>query len=95
MDPEIAALREHRKVQVAQGYRLFAAYGWGDDGAGHITARDPELTDHMWLLPGGVAFRHATADGLVLIGPDGEIAEGVGGVGYSGGRARDLSLIHI
>ena len=89
MDPEIAALREHRKVQVAQGYRLFAAYGWGDDGAGHITARDPELTDHMWLLPGGVAFRHATADGLVLIGPDGTIAEGVGGVGYSGGRARD------
>lgn len=89
MDPEIAALREHRKVQVAQGYRLFASYGWGDDGAGHITARDPEFSDHMWLLAGGVAFRHATPDALVLVGPDGQIAEGVGGVGYSGGRERD------
>ena len=81
--------RARRKTQVAQGYRLFAAYGWGDDGAGHITARDPELTDHMWLLAGGIAFRHATPEALVLIGPDGKIADGVGGVGYSGGRARD------
>ena len=81
--------RELRKQQVAQGYRLFAAYGWGDDGAGHITARDPELADHMWLLAGGVAFRHATPEALVLVGPDGKIADGVGGVGYSGGRERD------
>ncbi len=81
--------RARRKTQVAQGYRLFAAYGWGDDGAGHITTRDPEPTDHMWLLAGGIAFRHATPEALVLIGPDGKIADGVGGVGYSGGRARD------
>ena len=43
----------------------------------------------MWLLAGGIAFRHATPEALVLIGPDGKIADGVGGVGYSGGRARD------
>jgi len=89
-DTSIEAIRRDRKLQVAQGYRLFAAYGWGDDGAGHITARDPELADHMWLLAGGIAFRHATPEALVLIGPDGKIAEGVGGVGYGGGgRARD------
>ena len=85
----VAEERAHRKAQVGMGYRLFAAYGWGDDGAGHITARDPELTDHMWLLAGGVAFRHATPEALVLVGPDGAIAEGVGGMGYEGGRSRD------
>ena len=83
------AERRNRKEQVAQGYRLFAAYGWGDDGAGHITARDPEITDHMWLLAGGVAFRHATPEKLVLVGPDGKIADDIGGAGYAGGRARD------
>ncbi len=80
--------RALRKEQVAQGYRLFASYGWGDDGAGHITARDPELSDHMWLLAGGVAFRHATPESLVLIGPDATIVEGSGGAGY-GGAKRD------
>lgn len=87
---DVSAERELRKEQVALGYRLFAAYGWGDDGAGHITARDPELTDHLWLLAGGVAFRHATPERLVLVGPDGRIADGVGGAGYAGGgRERD------
>ena len=80
--------RALRKEQVAQGYRLFASYGWGDDGAGHITARDPELTDHMWLLAGGVAFRDATPDKLVLISPDATVVEGAGGAGY-GGAKRD------
>lgn len=85
----IDAERSRRKMQVAQGYQLFASYGWGDDGAGHITARDPERIDHMWLLAGGVAFRHATPDALVLVGPDGQISEGRGGAGYAGGRERD------
>jgi ribulose-5-phosphate 4-epimerase/fuculose-1-phosphate aldolase len=66
--------RALRKQQVANGYRLFASWGWGDDGSGHITARDPEHTDHFWLLKSPVPFWKATPDDLVLVSPDGSVA---------------------
>jgi len=47
---EIEAERLRRKREVALGYRIFASLRWGDLGDGHITARDPEHTDCMWLL---------------------------------------------
>lgn len=65
--------RQRRRAQVAQGYRIFAAQRWGSLGDGHITARDPELTDHMWLLRFDVGFESATADDVVLVGPDGTV----------------------
>ena len=68
--------RRRRKREVALGYRIFAALRWGDLGDGHITARDPELTDHMWLLRYPVGFERATVDDLVLVGPDGTTADG-------------------
>lgn len=77
-----AELRLFRKRRVAIGYRVFAALGWGDTGDGHITARDPERTDHFWLLAHGVPFGAATVDGLVLVGPGGAIVEGRDGSGY-------------
>lgn len=79
----ISEIRAQRKEQVALGYRLFASFGWGDDGAGHITARDPELTDHMWLLPFGLTFGEATPDRLVLIDPAGSIVEGDDRYGFN------------
>ncbi len=78
MTIDIVHERAERRHQVVQGYRLFASLGWGDLGDGHITARDPEHTDCMWLLRGGVPFNTATDDDLVLIGPDGEVMEGDG-----------------
>lgn len=72
----IEALREERKRQVALGYRLFAALGWGDLGDGHISARDPERTDCFWLLDMDVAFRDADVESLVLVHPDGTVANG-------------------
>lgn len=69
-------LREERKQQVALGYRLFAALGWGDLGDGHISARDPERTDCFWLLDTEVAFRHADVESLVLMRPDGTVESG-------------------
>ena len=76
--PTITAVREERKRQVALGYRVFAALGWGDLGDGHISARDPERTDCFWLLDADVAFGEASAERLVLVGPDGGIVEGAG-----------------
>lgn len=74
------AARAHRRQRLALAYRLFGALHWGELGDGHITARDPERTDCFWLLRYGVPFGQATVDDLVLVGPDGSIAEGDGDI---------------
>ena len=74
----VEAERVHRKEMAAAGYRIFAAMRWGQLGDGHVSARDPELTDHFWLLDWGVPFRAATADRLVLVGPGGEVKDADG-----------------
>ena len=69
-----AALEQERaalKRDLALGYKLFAALGWGDLGDGHISARDPERADCFWVLADGTPFPQASVDDLVLIGPDG------------------------
>ncbi len=76
MSDQIEAERLKRKREVALGYRIFASLRWGDLGDGHITARDPEFPDHMWLLRYPVGFERATIDDLVLVGPDGTTADG-------------------
>ena len=70
--------RAHRKEMAAAGYRIFAALRWGQLGDGHVSARDPELTDHFWLLDWGVPFHRATPDQMVLVGPGGEVKDGDG-----------------
>ena len=64
------------KWEAAIGYRMFAALRWGQLGDGHITFRDPERRDHFWMLSYGVPFRAATIHDLILIAPDGTVAEG-------------------
>lgn len=73
-------IRARRKHCVALGYRLLAALHWGDLGDGHISARDPERSDCFWMLRWGVPFQQARTRDLVLVGPDGELAEGRGSV---------------
>lgn len=70
------AERAHRKRRLALAYRLFGALHWGEQGDGHISARDPERTDCFWLLRYGVPFGQATVADLVLVGPDGSVVEG-------------------
>ncbi|MFT7476524.1 MAG: ribulose-5-phosphate 4-epimerase/fuculose-1-phosphate aldolase [Verrucomicrobiales bacterium] len=76
MSTELEIERMKRKREVALGYRIFASLRWGDLGDGHITARDPEFTDHMWLLRYSCGFERATVDELVLVRPDGTTADG-------------------
>ncbi len=75
----IAAERAHRQQQLVDGYRIFASYGWGDDGAGHISARDPEHQHSFWLLRYGVAFADARVDDLVRVLDNGEPVDGAPG----------------
>jgi ribulose-5-phosphate 4-epimerase/fuculose-1-phosphate aldolase len=69
------ALRRHRMRRTALAYRLFGAYHWGEQGDGHISARDPVRSDCFWLLRYGVPFGSATVHDLVLVGPGGEIVD--------------------
>ena len=76
MDGDADAVRLTRKREAALGYRIMASWGWGADGSGHITARDPQHTDCFWLLAYGVPFGEATVDDLVLVNESGEVVEG-------------------
>ena len=68
--------RRHRKQRLAAAFRLFAKFGFDEGVAGHITARDPERSDHFWVNPFGVHFRHIRASDLILVNATGEVVEG-------------------
>ena len=70
--------REHLKKQIVQGYQLFAALGWGDLGDGHISGRDPEFPDTIWLLDANTPFKLARNDALVRLNSKGEVVQGNG-----------------
>ncbi|MEZ5168421.1 MAG: class II aldolase/adducin family protein [Acidimicrobiales bacterium] len=73
---DLEDLRLLRKWEAALGYRIFAANRWGQLGDGHVSARDPILTDHFWVLGYGIPFARATVHDLTLVGPGGVIVEG-------------------
>ena len=68
--------RLHRKQRLAAAYRIFAFYGLDSGIGGHITVRDPILTDHFWVNPLGVHFSRICVSDLVLVNHDGQIVEG-------------------
>jgi ribulose-5-phosphate 4-epimerase/fuculose-1-phosphate aldolase len=73
-DPALERL--HRKRQLAAAFRVFARFGFHLGAAGHITARDPELTDHFWVNPLAVPFSRMRVSDLQLVNPAGEIVIG-------------------
>jgi ribulose-5-phosphate 4-epimerase/fuculose-1-phosphate aldolase len=66
----------HRKQRLAAAFRTFGKFGYDLGAAGHITARDPELTDHFWVNPLGVAFSQIKVSDLELVSHDGRIVVG-------------------
>src|ERR1700736_3641077 len=68
--------RPHRKVRLAAAFRLFSRFGFDEGVAGHITARDPKLTDHFWVNPFGMHFGHVRASDLCLVNHNGDVVEG-------------------
>jgi len=47
-----------------------------EGGAGHVTVRDPEHTDHFWVNPFGLNFKLMTVSDLILVNHEGEVVEG-------------------
>jgi ribulose-5-phosphate 4-epimerase/fuculose-1-phosphate aldolase len=74
----VAEERLHIKQRLAAALRLFARYGLDEGVAGHMTARDPEHPDRFWCNSYAVHFGRARVSNLSLIGPKGEIMEGLG-----------------
>ena len=68
--------RRHRQERLAIGFRIFGRFGFSDGVAGHITARDPERSDHFWVNPFGVSFRRIRVSDLILVNHRGEVVEG-------------------
>jgi ribulose-5-phosphate 4-epimerase/fuculose-1-phosphate aldolase len=68
--------RHHRKQRLAIALRVFGRFGFGEGVAGHITARDPELTDHFWVNPFGLSFRRMRVRDLILVDHDGTVVHG-------------------
>lgn len=72
--------RLHRKQRLAAAFRVFSMLGYDEGVAGHITARDPELSDHFWVNPFAKHFGMITVSDLVLVNHEGEVVEGAYGV---------------
>lgn len=68
--------RLHRKQRLAAAFRLFGRFGFSEGIAGHITARDPEFTDHFWVNPFGTYFGHIRVSDLILVNREGEVVKG-------------------
>lgn len=68
--------REHRKLMLAAGFRLFSKFGFEQGIAGHITVRDPELTDHFWVNPLAMPFSHIRVSDLLLVNHEGAVVHG-------------------
>ena len=79
MPPTFATVEEerlHRKQRLAAAFRLFSRFGFDEGVAGHITARDPGLTDHFWVNPFGMHFGHIRVSDLLLVDHNGKVVEG-------------------
>ncbi len=68
--------RQHRKERLAGALRIIGGLGFAEGVAGHITARDPELTDHFWVNPFGISFKRVTVSDLILVNPEGQVVHG-------------------
>jgi hypothetical protein len=62
--------RAFRKLHHAVALRWLGSQGYNNEGAGgHVTVRDPILTDHFWINPHGKSFSWMRPEDLVLMGP--------------------------
>jgi ribulose-5-phosphate 4-epimerase/fuculose-1-phosphate aldolase len=73
---DLDAERLHRKQRLAGAYRLFSRFGFDKGRAGHITARDPILTDHFWVNPWGRHFSKMRVSDLLLVNSRGDVVIG-------------------
>ncbi|KAL9115689.1 MAG: hypothetical protein Q9227_000057 [Pyrenula ochraceoflavens] len=77
--PKFDSLEEerlYRKQHLAAAFRVFADRGFDEGVAGHISVRDPILTDHFWLNPLSQHFSQISVSDLILVNEEGDVVHG-------------------
>jgi len=77
---DAAAERTHRLQRLAAACRIFGRYGYSEGLLGHVTVRDPEHADLLWVNPLGVSMRQVRVSHLVQANHRGEVVSGRGTV---------------
>lgn len=68
--------REYLEGRLTLAFRVFGKFGFNEGVAGHITLRDPIMTDHFWVNPLGTPFSLMRKSDLILVNKDGEVVDG-------------------
>lgn len=78
--PTFVSFHEHRKhivLHMAAVFRSWARNGYTEGISGHISVRDPEFSDLIWMNPIGRHFALLNASDMVCLRiSDGEIVGG-------------------
>lgn len=70
------AEREFVKLHQAAALRWLGQNGYNNEGAGgHVTVRDPILSDHFWINPFARSFSHIKPEDLCLVNEEGIVVE--------------------
>jgi ribulose-5-phosphate 4-epimerase/fuculose-1-phosphate aldolase len=69
------AERTYQLQRLAGACRIFGRRGFSEGLLGHITLRDPELPDHFWVNPVGVAMTQVKVSDLVQV-HEGKVVRG-------------------
>jgi len=72
--------RRHRLERLAGVCRVFGRMGFSEGLLGHITVRDPEHHDRLWINPLGLSFNLVKVSDLIQADHDGNIIIGRGQV---------------
>ncbi|MGI9623118.1 MAG: class II aldolase/adducin family protein [Acidimicrobiales bacterium] len=73
---DVATERLNRQQRLAAGLRTLGRLRLAEGVAGHVTVRDPELTDHFWVNPFGMSFKLIKVSDLILVNDEGTVVEG-------------------
>ena len=68
--------RRHRLERLAGVCRIFGRLGFSEGLLGHITVRDPEDPELLWVNPIGVSFRRIKVSDLIQVNHAGDILVG-------------------
>jgi len=77
--PPLGATEEARryvKVRLAAAFRLLGALGLNTGVAGHLSVRDPMLSDHFWVNAFGLPYASMRPEDLTLVRHSGEVVQG-------------------
>ncbi|MFT4246615.1 MAG: class II aldolase/adducin family protein [Pseudomonas sp.] len=87
-----AEQREHQKQKLAATFRLFGKLGFEQGVMGHVSVRDPEFPDQLWMNPFAQSLNLIKVSDLLRIGFDGRLLEGEGYI-HPGGINTHVAIL--